>query len=40
MNHPLKVGAALNFIDLVIPFEGYVTRKTRAAIAKAKGEPQ
>ena len=30
--------ASLALIDLAIPFEGDVTRKARAALAKAKGE--
>ena len=32
--------AALKLIELVMPIEGDVTRKARAAIAKATGETQ
>lgn len=34
------LAAALNLIDLVVPFEGDVTRKARAALAKATGEKE
>ena len=40
VNHELleALEAALKLIELVIPVEGDVTRKARAAIAKATGE--